>query len=99
MSNQDFLRYKKQLLKIINEKLPKADIYLFGSRAKKTNHPGSDIDIAIDNKDKIDFKIILELYNKIEETTIPFMVDLVDFNNVSDLFKDKIRKEAVKWEI
>ena len=99
MNNKDFLRYKKQLLKIINKKLPKADVYLFGSRAKNTNHLGSDIDIAIDNKEKIDFRIILELYSQIEETTIPLMVDLVDFNNISDLFKDKIRKEAIKWEI
>ena len=99
MKNQDFLRYKKKLLKIINEKLPNADVYLFGSRARETNYPGSDIDIAIDNKEKIDFKIILELYNQIEETTIPLMVDLVDLNNVSDSFRNEINKEAIKWEI
>ncbi|MBD3273062.1 nucleotidyltransferase domain-containing protein [Candidatus Dependentiae bacterium] len=99
MKNEDFLKYKKKLLDIIKKKLPNSDVYLFGSRATKTNYTGSDIDIAIDDKEKIDPRIILDLYNQIEETTIPFMVDLVDINNISKSLKDRIKKEAIKWEI
>jgi len=95
MEDKDFSRYKIEILKIINNKLPNAKVYLFGSRAKKINNPGSDIDIAIDDKTKIEFNIILEIYNQIEGTTIPLLVDLVDINNISDSFKAVIKKEAI----
>ena len=92
-------RYKKILIKIIEKKLPNCDIYLFGSRARSDYSQGSDIDIALnDNDKKIDFKIILNIYSKIEETSIPLTIDLVDLNNIDANFKKAIKKERILWK-
>jgi predicted nucleotidyltransferase len=90
-------KYKKILLDIIRKKLPKCKIFLFGSRARKDNQPGADIDLALDMGRKIDFKIILSLYNDIEDTTIPLTVDLVDLHSVSGSLKNEIKKEGILW--
>ena len=92
-------RYKKILLKIIINKLPNTKVYLFGSRARSDHSQGSDIDLALDNAGKkIDFKIILNIYSKIEETSIPLTIDLVDLNNIDSNFKKAIEKERISWK-
>ena len=93
-----FEKYKKTLLKIIHNKLPECKVYLFGSRARKTNESGADIDLALDNKNPIDNKIMYLLKDEIEETTIPLMVDLVDLNSVSDEFRAQVMKEGILWK-
>jgi uncharacterized protein len=93
MTEQD----KQKLIKIITKYLPQAQIYLFGSRARKDNSPRSDIDIAIDNKNKIDNLTLSNIREEIEESTIPFTVDIVDLNNISEDLKTQILKDKIKW--
>ncbi len=93
MNNQD----KKIILNIIGKHLPQAQVYLFGSRARKDNLPSSDIDIALDNYKKIDFEILSEIREALEESVIPFTVDVVDINDISKEFKDEILKDIIKW--
>lgn len=54
-------------------------VHIFGSRAKGTSKPGSDIDLAIMNKE-INSNTLLKLNNDFEESSLPYKVDLVDFN-------------------
>lgn len=89
---------QQRILEIITKYLPKAQIYLFGSRARKDNTPQSDIDIAIDNKIKIDFYTLSNIKEEIEESTIPFTVDVVDLNNISKELKDQILKDKILWK-
>ncbi len=42
----DEIKYKDGMIKIIEIFFPHAKVYLFGSYARGTNKPGSDIDIA-----------------------------------------------------
>jgi len=97
MKNNVSENYKITLINIIQKYLPNCNIYLFGSRARGTNKSGADIDIAIDNHNKISFDTILKIYNDIEETNIPLYVDVVDINNSSSDFKMEIKKEGIKW--
>ena len=90
-----FERYKEKVVNIIYKKLPSCKIYLFGSRARKTNLSGADIDFALDNSKPIDMGIILKFYDDIENTTIPLTVDLVDLNTCSDSFKNEIKREGI----
>lgn len=93
MTEQD----KQKLITIIIKYLPKSQIYLFGSRARKDNTPQSDIDIAIDNKDKIDFLTLSNIKEEVEESTIPFTVDIIDMNNISEDLKKQILKDKIIW--
>lgn len=88
---------KPTLIRIITTYLPEAKIYLFGSRARKDYSSTSDIDIAIDIKKKIDSVVLSAIKENIEESSIPFTVDVIDLNNVSEDFKNEILKDAVIW--
>ena len=70
-------------------------IYLFGSRARGDNRAFSDIDIAIDAKDNISRKIAKVRF-EIEESLIPYKVDIVDLSKACYL-KSVIEKEGIKW--
>ena len=89
--------YIKLLLGIILSKLPSCKVYLFGSRARGTNHLGSDIDIALDTGSKIAMQDIGMIKEAIEESQIPFFVDVVDFYSVSQEMREQIRKDGVLW--
>lgn len=89
---------KELLLELIIKKLPNCKIYLFGSRAENKFTDGSDIDLALDNGSPIEINKILSLYSKIEDTSIPLFVDLVDLNTASDCLKKQIIKKGILWK-
>jgi len=91
-------KYKKTLLDIIYEFLPHCRVYLFGSRVRKDHDEGADIDLALDNNKPIDLRIIFKINDKIEESTIPLFVDIVDINNSDQLIKKEIEGEGILWE-
>jgi len=70
-------------------------IYLFGSRARGDNSCNSDIDIAIDSKRAISKELSLARF-EIEESNIPFKVDLVELSKAPYL-REIINKEGIKW--
>ena len=90
-------RYKKILIEIIHKHLPGCKIYLFGSRATKKHRPESDIDLAVDAGEKIDFDILARLKGEIIETNIPLEVDVVDLYSVTDELKQDVVKEGAVW--
>lgn len=55
---------------------------IFGSRAKGTHKPGSDIDIAIFG-DNITFDTISALHSVLEEESpLPYLFDIVDYTHL-----------------
>lgn len=91
-------RYKKILLEIIHKELPDCKVYLFGSRARGDNYPGSDIDLGLDAGKVIDISLIGKLLGIIEETNIPLYVDLVDLNSADDDFREKVISKGILWK-
>ena len=74
------------------------NFYIFGSRAKGTAKKFSDIDIAIDlSGKKINNFIKIKLETAFEDSTIPYKVDIIDLNNISEDFKKCIEKDLVKF--
>ena len=53
-------------------------VYLYGSRAKGTHKFGSDIDLAVMNKN-ISEKTIRAIKMELEESSLPYRVDLTNF--------------------
>ncbi len=74
----------------------KVKVYLFGSRARKDNRAFSDVDLAFESQEDIskDLAYISEL---LEESWLPYRVDLVELSKVNKEFRKKILKEAVVW--
>lgn len=72
-------------------------IYLFGSWARNTNKTSSDIDIAIWHPFSPGPEFFVQLRDLIEESTLPYRVDLIDLNHVDPVIKDKILQEGILW--
>ncbi len=74
-----------------------AAVYLFGSHARgEVRHP-SDIDVAILPRDDLLPAFFAELADTIEESTIPYEVDLVDLRGVSPAFREEVIRTGIKW--
>jgi len=90
-------RHLELVKKILKQFVPEAVVYVFGSRAKNCAKPYSDLDLAIDlNGQKLDLSALAKLKSSFEETTIPYKIDVVDLNSISDEFKDNIKEDLIK---
>ncbi|MCK5155349.1 MAG: nucleotidyltransferase domain-containing protein [Spirochaetales bacterium] len=73
-------------------------VFLFGSRANGTYSWGSDFDIGIEGVPE-DLCIRLKYYllDQIEESIIPWNVDIINFDTVNSSFKQTALKEFIPW--
>ena len=79
----------KQIRQIVRKYLPE-DTYksfIFGSRANGTNRKFSDIDLGVQGPKALSPTEYIKIKNEFDDSDIPYRVDLVDFANVSDKFK------------
>jgi len=90
-------KYKEKIIEIIKKHVPICTIYLFGSRARSTNSPGSDIDLAIKAPQTIDRHILCTIKEEIDDINIPFFIDLVDLMQADEAIKSQIIKDGVLW--
>ncbi len=74
-----------------------AAVWLFGSCARGEPRQRGDIDIAILPRDELPSGFFGELEADIEESTIPYDVDLVDLRQADLAHVDEVRREGVKW--
>lgn len=75
--------------------LPDCKIYFFGSRVKGTAKKYSDADIALDSP-KLNENILYKIKNEFENSTIPYEVDVIDINNISERFLKQIKNDLTK---
>lgn len=72
--------------------------YLFGSRARGDARPGSDIDVALDAYDAAVPKAPLALLReRLEESLIPFEVDVVDLADAPETLRAAVLREGREW--
>ena len=84
-------RFLKELITIFKNTVPNCRILAYGSRINNTAHAGSDLDLAlIGDGDIANLKIALQ------ESNIPFLLDIVKFENLPDSFKKEIEKNYIE---
>ena len=76
------------IINILHSHIKKGKVYAFGSRYKNNNRKFSDFDIAIDTGEKLSFEFLTALKDAFEESDLPYRVDIIDYNNISDKFKN-----------
>jgi len=74
-----------------------AAVWLFGSCARGDVRQSSDIDIAILPRDALSTGFFGELAADIEESTIPYDVDLVDLRHANPALVEEVAREGVPW--
>ena len=74
-------------------------VFLFGSRASDGYKCGADFDIGIEGiGDKNFFRLKYEVSEQIEESIVPYKVDIVNFDKVSENFKKEAYKKIEIWK-
>ncbi len=93
-------KYLTQLKNLVLDELKSQNvkIFMFGSRVRRDNYIGSDVDIGLIPKGNLDSKKITILKEKIENSTIPYKVEIVNFNEVSEDFRNEALKDIEIWK-
>lgn len=73
----------KMIISILKKNNKIKEIFLFGSRAKGNYKKGSDIDIAI-IADSLSFEELNQIRVEINDLILPYKVDVIDFNKISN---------------
>lgn len=74
----------------------KVRLYLFGSRARGDETPSSDIDLAIEAQEDIS-EDISYLSEVLEESLLPYRVELVDLSKAGRHLRKKVMEEGILW--
>lgn len=73
------------------------DVFLFGSRAGNNYRHDSDLDIGFIGNSKLDEKLLRKIRENIENSIIPYHIDLVDFSKVDFEFKKIALQNIEIW--
>lgn len=74
-----------------------AGVILFGSAASGRFGPLSDIDVAVDPVEPLPRGLIATLRERLEESHVPYRVDVVDLSAVEPAFRERVLAEGVRW--
>jgi len=75
---------------ILKEIIPELEVIAFGSRVRDNATEFSDLDLAIKSKEPLTLSILQSLNEAFENSELNFIVDIVDYNNISDSFRSII---------
>jgi predicted nucleotidyltransferase len=84
------------LLQQIAVYIPASTVWAFGSRIKGTCLPASDLDLAVHCNKESARNILPKLAHILEESDLPFKVQLLDFNRLPANMQDNIKANYVE---
>lgn len=92
--------HAKIVHEIIARNLPAGvSVRVFGSRAKWTAKPHSDLDLALKGKQPLPRSVLGDLAEAFSESDLPFRVDIVDWHAVSPSFQAVIDRDGVQLTV
>lgn len=72
-------------------------VFIFGGRARGRKGKAVDIDIGFLGDSPLGVDRLVELYQAIEDSPIPYKVDLVDFYSADPQFRDIAMSDIILW--
>lgn len=86
--------WRQQLLTILHQHLPGAQVSVFGSRVQGKARPYSDLDLAIEVEPAPDWRTWARLREAFEASDLPICVDVVDWHRASADFKHLVDQQG-----
>ena len=81
---------------ILREHLPiGVKVWVFGSRANWSTKDSSDLDLAVEGDNGLSHKVLGTLKDAFEDSILPYTVDVVDLNRISDSFRQIVKSQRV----
>jgi predicted nucleotidyltransferase len=76
-----------------------AKVFLFGSQARGDARRGSDIDVAVLPGEPLPAAVLARIRETLEESRVPYDVDLVDLARADEDFVKSALTEAILWTV
>jgi len=90
------IKWIKLIKSTLEHQLPTGyKAFIFGSRAQGTSRQYSDIDLGILGKTKLPTSKIAHIKNDLEDSNLPYRVDLIDFTTVTNKFKNSAMRKVI----
>lgn len=89
---------RDQVKQILTKYLPQAQFWMFGSRVSNTARQYSDLDVAIIDEKPIDLAMLSALEEDFANSSLPFKVDLIDWQRISPEFRVRIESNYILLE-
>lgn len=85
-------RYLNTVQAILNEHLPHAEVWAYGSRVRGDCHDTSDLDLVIRNPDALTQACpeLMDVAEAFSQSNLPLMVQIVDWARIPAAFHDEI---------
>ena len=97
IKNSSYVEIVKQIvLQHIDSKEFK--VFLFGSRACGNSKKFSDIDVGILGNKEVSAIKKFDIEQAIDDSIVPFKVDIVDFFYANSKFKTEALKQIIEWK-
>lgn len=80
---------------ILAKHLKGHEVWAFGSRAKFTAKPFSDLDIVVLNQTPLSIRTCAQLTEAFTESNLPWKVDFVQWNDLTPEFQQHIKADKV----
>jgi len=88
-------RHLKIVREILRRHAPQAQVYVFGSRAGARAKPHSDLDLLLREDGPIDPRRLAVLCAELEDSDLPFRVDVLDYHQIDPDFARRILPDCV----
>ena len=76
---------------------PNVNVWVFGSRANWTATDSSDLDLALEGGSRLGRKTMGALEDAFENSSLPYTVDVMDLNRISDSFRRIVEAQRVPF--
>lgn len=82
---------------MLQEHVPDAEVWAYGSRVNGQSHEASDLDLVLrdPNLQKIDSFQLADLSDAFTESNIPFIIEARDWARLPEAFHHEIQKKHV----
>ncbi|MBI4081169.1 MAG: nucleotidyltransferase domain-containing protein [Candidatus Lambdaproteobacteria bacterium] len=89
-------RHWEVVAALLERHVPHCDVWVFGSRAKHQAKPYSDLDLVMAGDGPLPLATLAALAAELEDSALPFKVDVVDWATLSPSFRETIRSTSVR---
>lgn len=86
-------KHLSTIKRIFQRLIPGIPVWAFGSRIKQTAKPYSDLDLVIVGENRIPQPVYYQIKDAMEESDIPFKVDVLDWHRLSPAFREIIQQQ------
>lgn len=83
---------------ILRQQVPSAEVWAFGSRVKGKARATSDLDLCVRAPAALSFEQIGLLREALEESDLPYKVDVVDWARTSESFRQVMERDKVPMQ-